>query len=72
MNIICMVISPAMFLDVVLRMECHFAWWHVLLHVLLHVFVTYTYWKLEIFRVYTETDLFVIGMLFKKREDVVE
>lgn len=29
-------------------------------------------YMLEIFRVYTETDLCVIGMLFKKREDVVE
>jgi len=42
MNIICVVISPALFLDVVLGRECNFAWWLVLLHVLLHVFVTYT------------------------------
>jgi hypothetical protein len=73
MNIICIVISPALFLDVVVRMECNFAWWLVLLHVLLHVFVTDTYWKLEIFRlVYRNCELCVIGMLFKKREDVVE
>jgi len=43
MNIICIVISPALFLDVVLRMECNFAWWLVMLNVLLHVFVTHTY-----------------------------
>jgi len=59
MKIICMVISPALFLDVVLRMKCNFAWWPVLLHVLLHVFITYTYWKLEIFRVCTETVIYL-------------
>jgi hypothetical protein len=59
MNSICIVISPALFLDVVVRMECNFAWWLVLLHVLLHVSVTNTYWKLEIFSVCTETVKYV-------------
>jgi hypothetical protein len=60
MNVICIVISPALFLDVVLgRMERNFAWWFVLLHVLLHVFVTYTYWKLGISRVYIETVIYM-------------
>lgn len=64
------VMSPAVFLDGVLGIECNFAWWLVLLYVLLHVFVSHTH-ILETGNfqcVYRNCELCVIGMLFKKRQ----